>query len=197
MPLPYAITRSTRRQNETKRSQFREHPDISSHSSALHLHTAHQDTQFSLHPTPRADTRQDLGTPTGQDSACGYITQQPNFCYCLSPSPSRPTHDWVVLLSQKHNTAQAQDSQWTLLPSGQLVKSLVKLRGHCPLGTLGTCPRFGTCGTDTLHGYTRPAMSHNPFLGTGGLPVWEKSPSKQRLTSPKHVWKALKNHYGT
>lgn len=54
-----------------------------------HFTAAHQDTQFSLHPTPRADTRQDLGSPTEQDSECGYISQQPSFCCCLSPSPAR------------------------------------------------------------------------------------------------------------
>lgn len=166
MLLPYAITKSIRRQNETSVSQFREQQDIAFHSSALHLHAAHQDTQFSLHPTPRADTRQDLGTPTEWDSVCGYITQQPNFCYCLSLSSSRPTHSSVVQLSQKHNT----DCPST----GQPGKSIV-LRTTCkvscsqegslvtaPLGKLGTCPKCGTCGTDTLHGYTRPVMQSFP-----------------------------------
>lgn len=65
---------------------------IAFHSGTLHLHPAHQDTQLSLHPTRRAHTRQDLGTPTEQDSASSSRTQQPHFCHCVSLSPSRPTH---------------------------------------------------------------------------------------------------------
>lgn len=52
MLLPYAITRSTRRQNEMKVSQFREHQDITFHSSALHLHTATRTPSSVFTPPP-------------------------------------------------------------------------------------------------------------------------------------------------
>lgn len=166
MLLLYAITRSTRRQNETSMSQFRERQDIAFHSSALHLHAAHQDTQVSLHPTPRADARQIWAH---QQSGIQCVVTQPRSPISATVSlsvPHGPHIGSVAQLSQNHNT----DCPST----GQPAKAIV-LRTTCkvscsqegslvtaPLGKLGTCPKCGTCGTDTLHGYTRPVMRSFP-----------------------------------
>lgn len=129
MLLLYAITRSTRRQNETSMSQFRERQDIAFHSSALHLHAAHQDTQVSLHPTPRADARQIWAH---QQSGIQCVVTQPRSPIYATVSLSVPHGPHMVQsrssLRTTTLTAQAQDSQRRPLFSGQLVKSRVPRR---------------------------------------------------------------------
>lgn len=88
----------------------------------LHPHTAHEDTQLSSQPTPRADARQDSGAPTEQNSECSYVRQQPTSSYYLSYSPSCPTPNPVVGLTEKQGLLLHKDGYWSLIFRGQLWK---------------------------------------------------------------------------
>lgn len=200
MLLPYAFMRSTRRQNETKVLQFREHQDITFHSSTLHLHyTCTQPWGHPIQSLPHPQSRHQTGF--GHTNRTGFSMWLYN-----------PAAQFLLLCLSQPFTAHSRFSCAALseaqpCPStGQLAKSIVlrttskvscSQESSClataPLGNLGTCPKFGTCGTDTVMGnYAWQAISP---IRTGSHPVWEKILSKQWLTSSKYVRKALKNHY--
>lgn len=112
----------------------------------LHPHTAHEDTQLSSQPTPRADARQDSGAPTEQNSECSYVRQQPTSSYYLSYSPSCPTPNPVVgltekqgLLLHKHRTATEvwffeDNYEGLLLPTGWLAGYRPSMHCVCSSG---------------------------------------------------------------
>lgn len=176
-----------------KRQKCHNYQDTAFQSCTLHVHAAHQDNQFSLRPSPRAGTRQELGTPAEQDSAWGYIIQQPHFCHCLSLM-AHTQFSWAALRSTTL-TAQAQTSRsivlWTtskVFPGGQLL-------GHCPSGSPGHLPQVW-CLRDRHTALLHQACQATPPIGTGTSQC-ERKASPNRLTSNKYVWQAPKKHYET